>query len=106
MLPEDDDRLKKKSNFEQWDVYQQRVNNNFHHHSMRNMLQLNNGNGTFSDIGQLANVARTDWSWGALIADFDLDGFKDIFVTNGILHDVTSQDYIAYIGNEQTMRSA
>ncbi len=105
MLPEDDDRVKKTSNFDQWDVYQQRVKNNFHHQFMRNMLQLNNGNGTFSDIGQLANVARTDWSWGALIADFDLDGYKDIFVTNGILHDVTSQDYIAYLGNGQTMRA-
>jgi hypothetical protein len=106
MLPEDDDRLKKTSSFEQWEVYQQRVKNKFHHQFMRNMLQLNNGNGTFSEIGQLAGVARTDWSWSALIADFDLDGHKDIFVTNGILHDVTSQDYIAFIGSAQTMRSA
>jgi len=106
MLPEDDDRLKKTSNFEQWDVYQQRVKNNFHHQFMRNMLQLNNGNDTFSEIGQLAGVARTDWSWGALIADFDLDGYKDIFVTNGILHDVTSQDYVAFLASDQTMRAA
>src|SRR5258708_5474590 len=94
MLPEDDLRLKLTSAFESWEVYQRRVANNFHHQFMRNMLQLNNGDGTFSDIGQLANVARTDWSWGALIADFDLDGYKDIFVTNGILRDVTSQDTI------------
>ena len=105
MLPEDDERLKKTSNFDQWDAYQQRVKNGFHHQFMRNMLQRNNGNGTFSDIGQLAGVARTDWSWGALIADFDLDGNKDIFVTNGIARDVTSQDYIAYLGNGQTMRA-
>jgi hypothetical protein len=106
MLPEDDDRLKKTSNFEQWAVYQQRVKNGFHHQFMRNMLQLNNRNGTFSEIGQLANVARTDWSWSALIADFDLDGYKDIYVTNGIVRDVTSQDYIAYLGNGQTIRAA
>ena len=105
MLPEDDDRLKKTSNFDQWDVYRQRVKNGFHHQFMRNMLQINNGNGTFSDVGELAGVARTDWSWSALIADFDLDGNKDIFVTNGIARDVTSQDYIAYIGNGQTMRA-
>jgi enediyne biosynthesis protein E4 len=106
MLPEDDFRVKTTSSFESWEVYQQRVKDNFHHQSMRNMLQLNNGDGTFSDIGQLANVARTDWSWGALIADFDLDGYKDIFVTTGIRHDVTSQDYIAYLNDEQTMRAA
>jgi hypothetical protein len=106
MLPEDDQRLKTTSNFESWDVYQQRVKNKFHHQSMRNMLQLNNGNGTFSDIGQLANVARTDWSWSALIADFDLDGYKDIFVTNGIARDVTSQDYLTFLGSDRTMRAA
>jgi hypothetical protein len=106
MLPEDDDRLKKTSNFDQWNGYQQRVQNGFQHQFMQNMLQLNNGNGTFSDIGELAHVARTDWSWGALIADFDLDGYKDIFVTNGIMRDVTAQDYIAYLGNGQTMRAA
>ena len=105
MLPEDDLRLKLTSSFESWEVYQQRLRNNFHHQFMRNMLQLNNGDGTFSDIGQLANVARTDWSWGALIADLDLDGYKDIFVTNGILRDVTSQDYIAFLGSQQTMRA-
>jgi len=106
MLPEDDQRLKTTSNFDSWETYEQRVKNKFHHQSMRNMLQLNNGNGTFSDIGQLAGVARTDWSWSALIADFDLDGYKDIFVTNGIRRDVTSQDYIAFLGNGQTMRAA
>jgi hypothetical protein len=106
MLPEDDERLKTTSNFESWESYQRRLKNNYHHQSMRNMLQLNNGDGTFSDIGQLANVARTDWSWSALIADLDLDGYKDIFVTNGILRDVTSQDYIAYLGSAQTMRAA
>ncbi len=106
MLPEDDLRLKLTSAFESWEVYQRRVANNFHHQFMRNMLQLNNGDGTFSDIGQLANVARTDWSWGALIADFDLDGYKDIFVTNGILRDVTSQDYIAWLSDQQTMHAA
>ena len=69
------------------------------------MLQHNNRNGTFSDIGQMAEVARTDWSWSALIADLDLDGHKDIFVTTGIAKDVTSQDYIALIANGQTVRA-
>ena len=106
MLPEDDHRLKMTSQFESWDVYQAKLENDYHHQFMRNMLQLNNGNGTFSEIGQMAGVARTDWSWSALIADFDLDGHKDIHVTNGLARDVTSQDYIAFLANDETMRSA
>jgi hypothetical protein len=105
MLPEDELRLKTTSAFDSWEVYQSRVRGGFHHQLMRNMLQRNNGNGTFSDVGQMAGVARTDWSWGALIADLDLDGHKDIFVTNGIAKDVTSQDYIAFIANGQTARA-
>ncbi len=105
MLPDDEYRLRTTSAFEGWDVYQAKVKNGFHYQFMRNMLQLNNGNGTFSDIGQMAGVARTDWSWSALIADFDLDGNKDIFVTNGIAKDVTSQDYVAFLANDQTMKS-
>ena len=105
MLPEDEVRLKTTTQFEDWDAYQTKVRNGFHHQSMRNMLQRNNRDGTFSDIGQLAGVSRTDWSWSALIADLDLDGRKDIFVTNGIAKDLTSQDFVAYLGSEQTMRA-
>jgi enediyne biosynthesis protein E4 len=106
MLPEDNYRLKMTSQFENWDVYQAKLKNDYHHQFMRNMLQLNNGNGTFSEIGQMAGVARTDWSWSALIADYDLDGHKDIHVTNGIARDLTSQDYIAFLAHDETMRSA
>ena len=98
MLPDDEYRLKTNSQFENWQSYQTRVGNGFHHQAMRNMLQRNNRDGTFSDVGQMAGVERTDWSWSALIADFDLDGNKDIFVTNGIAKDLTSQDYVAYPG--------
>jgi hypothetical protein len=106
MLPEDEYRLRTTSSFESYDVYQTKAKNGFHYQFMRNMLQLNNGNGTFSDVAQLAGVARSDWSWSAVIADLDLDGNKDIFVTNGIARDETSQDYIAFLANEQTMVSA
>jgi enediyne biosynthesis protein E4 len=106
MLPEDDHRLKTMSSFEGWNVYQEKLRNDYHHQYMRNMLHLNNGNGTFSDIGQMAGVAATDWSWSALIADFDQDGYKDIHVTNGMPRDLTSQDYIAFLANDQTMASA
>ena len=106
MLPEDDYRLKTTSAFEPWESFQAKARDGFDHQLMRNMLQRNNRDGTFSDIGQLAGVARTDWSWAALIADFDLDGNKDIFVANGLAKDVTSQDYIAFLGNDQTMLQA
>jgi enediyne biosynthesis protein E4 len=106
MLPEDDYRLKTTAAFDGWDVYQAKLKNDYHHQYMRNMLHLNNGNGTFSEIGQMAGVAATDWSWSALIADFDQDGFKDIHVTNGMPRDLTSQDYIAFLANDRTMASA
>ncbi len=60
---------------------------------MVNTLQLNNGNGSFSEIGQLAGIARTDWSWAPLLADLDNDGWKDLLVTNGYKHDVRNNDY-------------
>jgi len=106
MLPEDEYRLKTMSSFEGWDVYQAKLREGYHHQLMRNMLQLNDGNGTFSDVGQMAGVARTDWSWSALIADLDLDGYKDIYVTNGLAKDVTSQDYVAFLANRETMIQA
>ncbi len=106
MLPEDDHRLKTTAAFESWDVYQTKLKNDYHHQFMRNMLHVNNGNGTFSDIGQMAGVARTDWSWSALIADFDQDGHKDIYVTNGMPRDLTSQDYISFLANDATMAAA
>jgi len=106
MLPEDDYRLKTTQSFEPWTLYESKAREGFDHQLMRNMLQHNNGNGTFSDVGWQAGVARTDWSWAALIADFDLDGNKDIFVANGLAKDVTSQDYIAFLSNDQTLLAA
>jgi hypothetical protein len=104
MLPEDEVRFKTTTMFEGWDIYWTKVRNGYHHQLMRNMLQRNNGDGTFTDVGQQGGVARTDWSWSALIADLDLDGFKDIFVTNGLAKDITSQDYVAFLANEETMK--
>ena len=105
MLPEDEYRLKTTSTWESWEIYRAKVRNGYHHQLMRNMLQRNNGDGTFTDVGMLAGVARTDWTWGALIADLDLDSRNDIFVTNGMARDITSQDYVAFLANDLATRS-
>ena len=105
MLPEGEYRLKMTAQFEGWDAYQTKVKNGYGHQSMRNMLQRNNHDGTFTDVAWMAGVARTDWSWSTLIADLDLDGNKDIFVSNGLAKDITSQDFIAYLASDETMKS-
>lgn len=106
MLPEDNHRLKTITFFESYDVYQIKIKNGYYHQYMRNMLQINNHDGTFSEVGQLAGVSATDWSWGALLADFNNDGYKEIFVSNGIYRDVTDQDFLEYMANEENIRAA
>ncbi|TAL74498.1 MAG: hypothetical protein EPN88_03750 [Bacteroidetes bacterium] len=105
MIPEHNDRLKTKTTFDNWDSYKSSVENGYHHQFTRNMLQLNNTDGTFSEIGRLAGVSATDWSWGSLIMDLDNDGLKDIFVANGIYKDLTDQDYIQYFSNRDMVMS-
>ena len=75
---------------------EQEVQSGFHYQYTLNTLQLNNGNGTFSEIGQLAGISNTDWSWAPLAADFDNDGWKDLYVSNGILHDFTNRDFMGF----------
>lgn len=106
MLPEDDNRLKKLVAFETYDVYMLRLKNGYYHQFMRNMLQLNNGDGTFTEVGQIAGVEATDWSWGALIADFNNDSNKEIFVCNGVYKDVIDQDFVEYLGSAEQMQAA
>ncbi|PHN03868.1 hypothetical protein CRP01_25180 [Flavilitoribacter nigricans DSM 23189 = NBRC 102662] len=105
MLPEPNNRLKTKTTFEDWNKYQYNLENGYYHQFTRNMLQLNNGDSSFSEIGRLAGVEATDWSWGALICDFDNDGLRDLFIANGIYGDLTDQDYINYISNEEVLKS-
>ena len=71
----------------------------YHYQYMHNCLQINNGNNTFSDISYTAKIAKTDWSWGILAADFDNDGLKDIVVTNGYQRDFRNRDFIDKINN-------
>jgi enediyne biosynthesis protein E4 len=99
MLPEDNRRQKLLQGQENYELYLEMAQNGFHYQFMRNMLQLNNGNGTFSEIGQLAGVSNTDWSWAPLFADFDNDGHKDLFVTNGYMRDYTNKDFLKFWGD-------
>ncbi|MHA8098356.1 VCBS repeat-containing protein [Aquirufa aurantiipilula] len=104
MLPGDDRRLKTTSIFEGYNLMELKLKQGFWHQYMRNNLHLNNGDGTFSEIGQLSGIHATDWSWGALIFDMDNDGKKDIFVANGIAKDLTDQDFVDFLGDRNTMQ--
>ncbi len=106
MLPDTDERLKTMTNFESYDLHQRKLANDYYEQYMRNTLQLNDQQGGFKEIGQLAGVQATDWSWGALIADFDNDLNKELFVSNGVYKDVTNQDFIAYIGSDEAIVEA
>jgi enediyne biosynthesis protein E4 len=103
MLPGNDKRLKTTSMYEGEDLFRLKLKNDFWYQYMRNMMHINNGDGTFTEVGQYANVHATDWSWGALLFDMDNDGKKDIFVANGILKDLTDQDFVNYMGDRSTM---
>jgi hypothetical protein len=105
MLPQSNDRLKTKMTFDTWNHQRMLVENGYYYQYPRNVLQLNNGDDTFSEIGRLAGVESTDWSWGALIFDMDNDGWKDIFVANGIYKDLLDQDYVNFMANPEAIRS-
>lgn len=102
MLPPDNMRLKMTAGAENFDKFKILHNAGFYWQYMRNMFHLNNGDGTFSEIGSLAGIANTDWSWASLFADFDNDGNKDLFVTNGYVRDYTNMDFMKFMVDYQT----
>lgn len=106
MLPEDDYRLKTTSSFENYDIYDLRVHSGFHQQFMQNAVQLNNRNGRFLEIAHYSGVPGTDWSWGAVMFDADNDGFSDLYVCNGIVHDLTNQDFIDFFANDLVKKKA
>jgi enediyne biosynthesis protein E4 len=96
MLPVEERRRTTKMHYETHDEFLAGLEHGFHHQITRNTLQLNNGDGTFSEISRLAGAEATDWSWAVLMADFDNNGYNDIYVTNGIYKDLLDQDFIHY----------
>ncbi|MBT31597.1 MAG: RNA-binding protein [Thalassobius sp.] len=104
MLPEDNGRQKLLFAPDNYELFNLNLKVGFHYQYMRNMLQVHDGNGAdgepvFSEIGQMAGISNTDWSWSALFADYDNDGWKDLFVTNGYVRDYTNMDFMKYMGD-------
>jgi len=96
MLPEENYRQKMIVTAGNYDRFQRTIENGYEPAYTRNTLQLNNGDGTFSEVGQQFNVHKTGWSWSALLADYDNDGFRDLYITNGFKRDLGNLDYINY----------
>ena len=105
MLPEDNRKQKLLQLQENYESFELMQDQDLYKQYMRNMLHLNNGDNTFSEIGQLAGVSNTDWSWCPLFADFDNDGFKDLFITNGYLRDYTNKDFLRYRGDYKVKKA-
>jgi len=101
MLPEQSYNQKKIMGPENYEKYRELIANGFFPQTMRNMLHLNQGNGFFSEIGQLSGVSNTDWSWSVLAADYDNDGWKDLMVTNGYMRNYLDMDFLSYMVSER-----
>lgn len=100
MLPKDPYILKRSLGEDAYDIFQFKIRSGYNHQYARNCLQLNNANGTFSELGVYSGVHATDWSWAPLWMDFDNDGLKDLFVSNGIPKRLNDIDYVNYITND------
>nr|WP_299387349.1 VCBS repeat-containing protein [Allomuricauda sp.] len=106
MLPEHEQRVKSVMEFEGYNVFELKQSKDFFQQYIQNTLQLNNGNGTFSEVAYYSGIDATDWSWAGLIFDMDNDGLKDIFITNGINHDLTDLDFVDFFANEIIQKMA
>lgn len=100
MLPEGDQRVKSVMEFEGYNIFKVKQSKDFYQQYIQNTLQLNNGNNTFSEVAYFSGVAKTDWSWAGLLFDMDNDGFRDIYITNGINHDLTDLDFVDFFADE------
>lgn len=104
MLPDSLNRKKTKTIYESWDKYQLNVKTGYHHQVSRNVLQKKIGKENYVELGRLAGIAASEWSWGALIFDMNNDGSKDVFIANGIYKDLLDRDYLTYTGADENIR--
>lgn len=105
MLPQSLERKKTKNIYETWDKYVESSKNSYHHQFSRNVLQKNLNGSKFLEIGRFSGVSATDWSWASLIQDYDNDGLRDLFVSNGIYKDLLDKDYLNYSANTNMIKS-
>lgn len=105
MLPRAADRKKTKTVYENWNKYQLAVSKGYHHQFGRNVLHKNLNGEQFVELGRLAGVESSDWSWSALIQDFDNDGLRDIFISNGIRSDLLDKDYLNFMANDVRIKA-
>jgi enediyne biosynthesis protein E4 len=101
MLPADPYILRRSLGEDAYDIFYYKVKAGYHYQYARNNLQYNRGNGKFSEVGMYSGVYATDWSWAPLWMDFDNDGWKDLFITNGIPKRLNDIDYVNYVSNEE-----
>ncbi|MGQ0740507.1 MAG: VCBS repeat-containing protein [Bacteroidota bacterium] len=101
MLPSDPYILRRSLGEDEYNTFQIKIRNGYNHQYARNTLQLNRGNGLFSETGLYSGVYATDWSWSTLWMDFDNDGLKDLFISNGIPKRLNDIDYVNYVSNDE-----
>jgi len=104
MRPRSPRRLKSKTKFEKWDKAKLAEDKGYHRQFSRNTLLHNISGEALVDVSRQAGVASTDWSWGALAADLDNDGWRDLYVANGIYKDLLDQDYIHFVADPANIR--
>jgi hypothetical protein len=100
MIPDDDYRLKTTGTFDNFELYNSKQKAGLYHQYVKNCLQLNNQNNTFSEVANFTGTSGTDWSWGSLFFDANNDGLNDIFICNGINKDVGNLDYLDFFSND------
>lgn len=100
MLPDDPSILRRSLGEDAYDVFRMKIRSGYSYQFSRNNLQLNRRDGLFSEIGLFASVAATDWSWAPLWMDFDNDGYKDLFISNGIPKRLNDMDYVSYVSSQ------